>query len=276
MNILVADDEEIILKETVSILKKLRPNAEVKGFTRPDHLLEYAKMHLSDIAFLDIDMGSMNGIDLAKQLKLFYPKINIIFVTAYDEYMKKAFQLHVSGYLMKPVSEKDIEKELENLRNPMEIETVTRQNRVVAKCFGTFDIFVDGKSLTFKRTKTRELLAYLIDRRGNSVTSGELRAILWENTGWEGNQRESDRDRNHYFQMLKKDLIDTLKENGIEDIYRSGWNRYAINPSKISCDYYDYLDDKPEGVRAYNGEYMSQYSWGEIQNVLIKDRGKKK
>lgn len=38
----------------------------------------------------------------------------------------------------------------------------------------------------------------------------------------------------------------------------------AIVPEKISCDYYDYLDDKPEGIRAYNGEYMSQYSWGEL------------
>lgn len=45
---------------------------------------------------------------------------------------------------------------------------------------------------------------------------------------------------------------------------------------KIHCDYYDYMDDKPEGVRAYNGEYMSQYSWGEIQNVLLKDREKKR
>lgn len=271
MKILVADDEDIILKQLLEILKKVCPEAETTGFTRADRLMEYAKDHESDVVFLDINMGSMSGIEIAKQLKIWYPKINIIFVTAYEEYMKTAFSMHVSGYLSKPVRAKDIEEELNNLRHPV---VDAAQDGVVARCFGTFDIFVNGQSMDFKRSKTKEMLAYLIDRRGNSVTSGELRAILWESTAWEKTVRK-DRDMNHYFQVIKRDLINTLKENGVEDIFISSWNKYAVDTTKIKCDYYDYIDDKPEGVQAYNGEYMAQYSWGEIQNVLLKDRKKK-
>lgn len=271
MKILVADDEDIILKQMLEILKKVCPEAETAGFNRADRLLDYAKDEECDVAFLDIDMGSTSGIEIAKQLKIWCPEINIIFVTAYEEYMKAAFSMHVSGYLTKPVNAKDIEEELNNLRHPVSDSV---PDGVVARCFGTFDIFVNGQSMDFKRSKTKEMLAYLIDRRGNSVTSGELRAVLWEAAAWEKNVKK-DRDMNHYFQVIKRDLITTLKENGVEDIFISSWNKYAVDTTKIRCDYYDYIDDKPEGVQAYNGEYMAQYSWGEIQNVLLKDRKKK-
>jgi len=272
MKILVADDEEIILQQIITILEKVCPEAEVSGFTRGDRILKFAQDHACDVAFLDINMGSMSGIDIAKQLKIWYPQINIIFVTAYEEYMKTAFSMHVSGYLMKPVKGQDVKLELENLRHPVSEE---KHTGIEARCFGTFDIFVNGESLVFKRSKTKEMLAYLIDRKGNSVTSGELRAVLWESAGWGKDARE-DRDKNHYFQVIKRDLISTLREYGIQDIFISSWNKYAVDTKKIHCDYYDYMDDKPEGVRAYNGEYMSQYSWGEIQNVLLKDREKKR
>lgn len=252
MKILVADDEEIILQQIITILEKVCPEAEVSGFTRGDRILKFAQDHACDVAFLDINMGSMSGIDIAKQLKIWYPQINIIFVTAYEEYMKTAFSMHVSGYLMKPVKGQDVKLELENLRHPVSEE---KHTGIEARCFGTFDIFVNGESLVFKRSKTKEMLAYLIDRKGNSVTSGELRAVLWESAGWGKNARE-DRDKNHYFQVIKRDLISTLREYGIQDIFISSWNKYAVDTKKIHCDYYDYMDDKPEGVRAYNGEYM--------------------
>ena len=41
---------------------------------------------------------------------------------------------------------------------------------------------------------------------------------------------------------------------------------------EVTCDYYEYLDGKPEGVRSYNGQYMSQYSWGEVTLAELCDR----
>lgn len=266
MKIIAADDEQIVLEQLVSTIREAAPQAELVFFQKPRELLEYAKDHTYDVAFLDIEMGAISGIEVAKQLKIWNPKVNIIFVTGYNQYMAEAFRLRVSGYVGKPATVEEIREELEGLRIPVLPE---KNNVLVAKCFGTFDVFVNGKRLEFERSKTKELLAYLIDRRGSAVTSGELRAVLWEDA-------ESEKSKSTYLQMIKKDLLSTLKRAGVGDVLVLSWNKYAVDPEKISCDFYDYLDDKPEGIRAYNGEYMSQYSWGEVQNVLLHDENRRK
>lgn len=264
MRIITADDEPLALESLTEAVKEAVPEEEIHEFSNPEKLLEFAGSTLCDVAFLDIDMGFMSGIEVAKKLKIWNPAINIIFVTAYSEYMYTAIKMRVSGYLTKPVTREEVKEELENLRNPVRMPA---EHRLQAKCFGTFDVFVEGKSLSFERSKTKELLAYLIDRRGNAVTSGEIRAVLWENA-------PNDKTTGTYLQILKKDLVSALKREGVEDVLKLSWNKYAIDSGKISCDYYDYLDDKPEGVHAYNGEYMSQYSWGELANAILQDENK--
>lgn len=257
MKILAADDEELGYKQLVSAIREAAPGADVKAFQEPEELLIYAKEHPCDVAFLDVEMGHISGIEIAKRLKQWYPKVNIVFVTGYNQYMEDAIRLRSSGYVGKPVTKEKIQEELENLRNPVE---EVKRDVLVAKCFGNFDVFVNGKSLSFERSKTREMLAYLIDRRGSTVTSGELRAVLWEDAG-------TDEKTGVYLQKLKRDLINTLKSVGMESVFVTGWNKYAIDPSQISCDYYDYLDGKPEGIQAYNGEYMEQYDWRGIEDI---------
>lgn len=258
MKIIVADDEILALKQLVSVIKETEPEAEITPFQKPEELLNYVREHSCDVAFLDVEMGSMTGIEVAKQLKTWHPKVNLIFVTGYGEYAQKAIKLRASGYLMKPATVEEIREELDNLRNPMNVD----DNRLAARCFGTFDVFWKGKSIDFERNKTKEMLAYLIHRKGSSVTSGELRAVLWKDAKTDENTRS-------YLSKVQKDLVSTLKRLGLEDVLNITWGKYAVNTARISCDYYDYLNDKPEGVRAYNGEYMSQYSWGEAQNVII-------
>jgi two-component system LytT family response regulator len=260
MKIVAADDELMMLDDLVSAIRKAKPDAQIDYFQFPSKLLEFVKKtDTLDAAFLDVEMGTMSGIEVAKEIKKVFPKVNIIFVTGYEKYMREAFELHSSGYVTKPISEDAIEKELNNLRNPINDEPV---NGLMAHCFGTFEVTMDGETLKFERSKTKEMLAYLIDRHGASVTSGELCAVLWED-------KDVDKGTNHYLQVLKKDLIDTLKAIHQEDFFQYSRNEYRIDPMMVKCDYYDYLDNKPEGVWSYNGEYMSQYSWGENRNSWI-------
>lgn len=268
MRIVAADDEPYALQALERAMKKVTKE-ELHTFTEPEELLEYAKIHPVDVAFLDIEMGTMNGIEVAKQLKIWYPKINIIFVTGYNDYMADAIRLRMSGYVEKPVTEEKIKIELEDLKYPQVQEITTGQRILTVRCFGTFDAFVDGKHLEFGKDKAKEMLAYLIDRRGSAVTTGELRSILWRNAQNDSNTRA-------YLSKAKKDLKDTLKKAGVSDAFVEMRGRYAVDPDKIKCDYYDYLDDIPEGVRAYNGEYMMPYEWGEIQNVILADQNKRR
>lgn len=259
MRILIADDEKAALEEMREIVQEVKPDAEIHAFTNPEKLLEFARETPCEVAFLDIEMGCLSGMEVAKQIKVWHPATNVIFVTGYSEYMYEAIKMRVSGYLLKPATGEAVEEELKNLRNPVKRE---EKDVLVAQCFGTFDVFVNGKSLSFERSKTKELLAYLIDRRGSAVTSGELRAVLWEDEG-------TDENTGVYLQKLKKDLTSTLKKAGVGDVFVTSWNQYAIRPEKISCDYYDYLENRPEGIRAYNGQYMLQYSWGELENTRL-------
>lgn len=256
MKIIAADDEELALRNLVRTIKEARPDAEVEKFSEQELLLEYARDNQVDVAFLDIEMGTMTGIEVAKKLKLMFPKINIIFVTAYDKYMAQAIELRMSGYVSKPVSKEKILIELEDLKHPVEI---VRNSRLTVRCFGNFEVFIDDNIVEFAKTKTKELFAYLIDRRGSSVSTGELRSILWEDA-------ETDANTRSYLSKVKKDLVNTLKRYGMRDVFIETRRGYAVNTSMISCDFYDFLDGKPEGIRAYNGEYMSQYSWGELRS----------
>lgn len=255
MKIIAADDEKLALRNLVKTIKEAKPDAEIAEFSEPELLLEYVHNNPVDVAFLDIEMGTMTGIEVAKKLKVLYPKINIIFVTAYDKYMAQAIELRMSGYVTKPVDKEKILIELEDLKHPVEI---AKHNRITVKCFGNFEVFVDGNIVEFAKAKTKELFAYLIDRRGSSVSTGELRSILWEDA-------ETDANTRSYLSKVKKDLVNTLKKYGIKDVFIETRRGYAINTGMVSCDFYDFMDDKPEGIRAYNGEYMSQYSWGELR-----------
>ena len=246
MNILLCDDENLQLLRLESTIKKLMPNETYYSYTNPKLAYEETKNLKIDIALLDIEMPVINGVGLAKKLKKNNPQINIIFVTAYDNYALDAYNLHASGYIMKPVNEGKLKEELDGLRYPVEMK---QSNKIQVKCFGNFEVFSNGVPLKFHRGKSKELFAYLVDREGASVNMNELNAILWEE------------DKSSYLRNLISDIQDTLKEVDASDVFIKRHNECFIDPTKIDCDAYEYKKNNPDAVRMYRGEYMIQYDW---------------
>lgn len=251
MTILAVDDEKLALAAIVEQLGQVLPEAEILSFRKPSEALAAIREQPCEIAFLDIEMREMDGITLAKRIKRLYPQTNIIFTTGYSEYSTEAFSLHASGYLLKPVSTEQIEEELENLRHPIQIKT---GNKLQARTFGNFEVYADGKPLSFRYSKTKELFAYLIDREGAVCSNKELMSVLWE----------SDEPHLSYIQKIRRDLQTVLEETGCGEAFVSKWGGCGINTSLIDCDYYDWIAGKPYAINAYRGEYMTQYSWAEI------------
>ena len=252
MKIIAADDESLQLNKLERAIGKALPTAEIIAFSDSTELLKWIERGSSadvDVAFLDIEMGAVSGIRIAKRLQAVNPKINIVFVTGFLEYATDAFELRASGYVSKPVTEEKIKAEIENLRYPMPKPQSSR--RICVQCFGFFDVTADGVSLNFKREKTKELFAYLIDRHGAICTPREICSALWEE------------EKMDYLRQLTKDLRETLKALGAQDVFISRFKEYRIVPELIECDFYDYLDDKPYAVKAFQGEYMTQYGWAE-------------
>ena len=257
MRIILVDDESLQLIRLDNAVRKIFDESnEILVYTNPVTAWKENEDKIVDIAFLDIEMPIINGVQLAKRLKKVNPLVNIIFVTAYDNYALEAYKIHASGYVTKPVSLENIKEEVEALRNPVALKS---KNRVQVKCFGNFEVFVEGAPLKFSRTKSKELFAYLVDREGSAINVNELNAILWEE------------DHKSYFRNLVADIQQTLKNVNASDVFIKRHNECFIDPNKIDCDAYEYKKNNPVAVRAYRGEYMNQYSWAHFKEEEIID-----
>ncbi len=117
--VILVDDEPISLEVNVPMMQELAPDCEVHGFPDSRSALDFAAGKRIDVAFLDIDLFRENGLDLAGKLSAIFPDVNIIFLTGHPEFMKEAFSLHVSGYVLKPMSPDDFLHEMNHLRFPV-------------------------------------------------------------------------------------------------------------------------------------------------------------
>ena len=246
MRILLVDDEKLQLTRLEESVKSVLPTADIVSYTNPVLALNENKKQKIDIAFLDIEMPGLNGIQLAKSLKGINPKINIVFVTAFNRFALDAMKIHASGFVTKPVNEEKVFEEINGLRYPVEL---TPTKKLQIKCFGNFEVFHNGQPLKFTYSKSKELFAYLVDREGSAININELNAVLWEE------------DHTSYLRNLISDIQKTLAAIGASDVFIKRHNECYIDTTKVDCDAYEYKNNNPEAIRMYRGEYMYQYSW---------------
>lgn len=260
LNIIALDDEKLAMEGMCNTIRKVCPDATVNGFVLVEPAIAYAKDNQVDVAFLDIEMYDTNGIEVAKQLKEIHPDINIIFSTGYKEYMEEAFALYASGYITKPATEDKVSEQLANLRRPIDEDS----SGAVIKTFGKFEIFVGDLPLKFAYSKSKELLAILVDKEGRMCTVGEIMSVLWED--------EDDLvSRTSYMRNLQSDLTNTLKKNGVEDVLVKQRGMLGVDVNKVKCDLYEFKKGGAAAKAAFHGEYMSQYSWGEDRISILEE-----
>lgn len=255
MNILAVDDEKNALEGLENALKRALPEACIHAFRSGAEALAFAEHTSCAVAFLDIELRDMNGLELSKRLKDIQSKVNIVFVTGYSEYAIDAFDVHASGYLLKPVTPAKVQEAMANLRTP--VADGEKGKRVRVQCFGNFEIFVDGVPLRFIRRQTKELLALLVDRKGAMMNTEQICATLFEDAVDLPSQKNK-------LRKLVADLSAALRDVHAEAIFLKHRNSFAVAVEEFDCDYYEFLQGLPAGVNAYAGEYMSQYSWAEM------------
>ena len=255
MRMLCVDDEPLMLIMLEKAVREAAPDADIHAFRYQEELLEDAKKNGCDVAFLDIHMRGMNGVELAKELKSVNPKMNIIFVTGFSEYAGDAMKLHASGYIMKPVTAEEVKRELSDLRFPI----APRKDALLrVQCFGNFDVFLpSGEHMHFERSRSKEIFAYLVHKCGSSCTIKEIAAILFEDEMYDQKQL-------NYMQQLTHSLMKSLRAVGAEAAVVKNFNSLAVNPDLLDCDYYRFKEMDAGAVNAYENEYMSQYYWADF------------
>ena len=259
MTILAVDDKKEALKRIAGIVEELRPDAELYTFTSSLDALAKARETEVDTAFISVRMQELSGLDLGQYLKDLYPAVNLIFLSDEKEYAFDAIALRASGYLLKPAEKTAVQTEFAQLRYP---EEVKNRKRVFAQTFGNFEFFVDGKPVAFKYTRTKEIIALLVNNRGAQTTNGEIIASLWEDDG-------DPEKKASYLSNLRQDLQNTLNKLKLNGLILKQRGSLAIDTKKIECDMYDWIDKKQESRYHYLGDYMNQYSWAEYVHAEL-------
>lgn len=133
---------------------------------------------------------------------------------------------------------------------------------IAVHSFGNFDLIVDGKTVHFSRSKAKELMAYLVDRQGSSITRAEAFSTLWEDEFY-------DRAMQKQFDVIIRSLRQTLAEYHISEVFEMKNGFLRICPEMIDCDLYHFFNGDIEAVNAYRGEYMSSYSWASLTEAYM-------
>lgn len=109
----ICDDEELMVNINTIYIKdisqKLNLDIDLHTFSSGEKIIEYAKSHKLDIAFLDIDMDGISGISTAVSLRKINSNIVTIFITGHTEYAVDAFDTDAAGYLIKPLNPEKLE-----------------------------------------------------------------------------------------------------------------------------------------------------------------------
>ena len=251
---IAVDDEALMLGALVAAIEASPDITSVASFSDCEEALAFVKDNSTDVAFLDINMRGIGGLALAERIIAASPNCKIVFCTGYEEYAIPAFKLHASGYLMKPIAAEDVQGEIDNIKGVRQKEKLLR-----VSCFGNFEVYVKEEKLLFKRLKTKELFAFLIDRNGAGMTAKQICAVLFPDA-------TDDTKNLAYLRQLCLDLKNTLRAVGAEAVLCHETPCYRVDTSLIKCDYISYLETgKPE----FHGEYMTQYSWAEETCAML-------
>lgn len=260
MRVMYVDDEVLQLQNFRLTAAELSKIDSLETFSQSEDALEWAKHNPVDVAFLDIEMPLMNGIELAKCLKELDENIRIIFVTAFEQYALQAFGVDAIGYLLKPYGVWDIEKELKKAYYVKPIQKVDIQIYTMPD----FTVRVGGKTLKLGQTKQEELLAFMVDHGETGITKEDVINSIWS---------EYSGDSVYWTTMSRLKAV--LEEAGIAELIVSNGQRKYINMEIIECDLYRMLAGDKTVIERYNGEYLTRFVWAKERRKQL-DTIKKK
>lgn len=277
--VIAVDDEQNALNRFERLISADNRLELLKTFTKPADAIEFLKTNQVDIAFLDIEMPEMTGLELAEYLMDSNPYLEIVFVTAYNQYALEAFRAHATGYLLKPLSHDDFTAQIDSMEKKLEKTHVVEDDKLIINCFGAFSIKKanDFEPLRFRTSKAEELLAYLIQNEGRARSKDMILDTLWPDA-------DLDKAANN-FRVTCTYIRSTLADFGYTDVLVRDHDDYSINTARIKCDYLEFrnkisnpdtlpLSDVEALINIYKGPYLENrfYDWAEETKGWLESR----
>lgn len=252
MRILIVDTDVKASHDLEQMVCSAFPNAIIELEANEDEACYLVERKEYSAVLTETQRINFDGLHFARSVHERSPQTRVIFITNNSSFAVPAFKTRAVGYLVMPISKLDLQEEFADLGL-----FGSENHKVEAKTFGNFEMFCDGEVIQFGRAKSKELLAYLIDKNGTTATGSELIVNLWED-------KDVDRTTRSMLHNLVSDIKKTLLSYGISDIFETKRNAFRIKKEKFVCDYFDLLDGKEDAMRKFKGEYMSAYAWAEF------------
>lgn len=257
MKILIIDSSSASICLLRPILSERFPKAEIVTVNSAARFNTEKDLGSTAIAFIETGPEGVPGFRLAALLKKHAGQCNIIFMSKYKVDAAEAMNVHPSGFLKKPFTEQDVIRELSDLRYTSEGDS----DRLKVLTFGCFVVYKsDNELLSFSRSKSREIFAYLIDQSGFAVTSTDIARDVFERPKLD---KQTSKNISKYITYLQKDLADA----GFPDAIIRQNRSLQINRSRIDCDLYRALDGRSDALESFKGDYMQEYSWAEVSDA---------
>ncbi len=232
LHAIAVDDEETAL-QWFGRIAAVNPNLSVADmFQYPEDALAYVRSHPVDVAFLDVEMPEMSGLELAERLIRLDPFLRIVFVTVYSQNALDAFRAHAIGYLLKPLDSEALDEQVNHLTTlnmPRPIGSAAPP--ICVKCFGPFSVTVPSQpalTIRWKTAKTEELFTLLAYHQGKVKTKESMIETLWP---------EMDPDKSvNLFRVTCTYLRAALTELGFPDLLQRELDGYSLSATAVDCD----------------------------------------
>ncbi len=263
MRAIIVDDEPLMMRKFERLSEEIADLNLVGKFEDPRQALEFMEKEPVEAAFLDIEMPVMDGITLAEKLREMRSDIIIVSVTAYDEYIKEFNDIGGDYYIIKPYTRKVIENMMEKIRL-----LSSRQNKdVYIQTFGRFLVKRAGKPIRLTG-KAKEILALVVTRNGKEISNEEIYSIIWEGRPY------SNANMAVYYNALRR-LRGFLREADLSDLLISTTRGQLLNVDMVDCDYYSWKEKNSDLRSRFEGEFLTEYSWGErmLSDILCEEYG---
>ncbi len=275
---MLIDDEPLALRQLEKLLTDEGHIQVVAKLTDACEATRQVKELQPDVIFLDIHMSEIDGLETAEQILAECGKVDIVFVTAYNQYAVQAFELHAIDYLLKPVQTERLRKTLARLTsdNAVPAKAEAESSKIVVQCFRQLLIEKDKAiPLAWRTAKAQELFAFLLHQRPHSVNKEQLIELLWPDMDTKKALSILYATVYHVRKLLTESQIPIMIESKL-GAYRLNWEQHAV---EIDVDHWlgalralEPLSDTTASRHVqcfdlYTGDYLSEhdYIWAEAQ-----------
>lgn len=251
MRAILVDDEAVMLRSFMRNCADIPELNVVAQFQSAEDAISYAQENNFELALLDVCLPCMNGIELAVRLREIHPNLLVVFISAYDEYLRNFNEIGGDYYIIKPYKRATIEMMVQK----MSMLSERLHKKIYMQMFGKFNVLKDGKPLRISG-KTKEILALIASRSGKEISNEEIYTTIWENREY------SNENMKVYYNAMHR-LRNALAEADASDLLISTSHGQMLNTALCECDYFIWRDQKPENRQRFEGEFLSEYSWAE-------------